>query len=604
MNKKTRKERQDTKTKSELKPDGKDLERIAQKSEFYKKLFLAFGIIAIFFSVYHLVYANKIIPGVTVANIKIGGKTAKEAESILYSLIKTPDTIEIKDSKENLTFEISTREILHDYNIENTVREAFLIGRTKNFFLDTKNKLWGLVKKIECPLAFSVEDTILNQKLNQIKGKVDDPAEKAFYYFDEEERLQIHAEKHGKKVDIQELTQRLLEKFERADFSYLEIPIKPDIASITRVDLEKIKYQVEPLLKEKLTIKHNDKIWEIDPLEKLDFLEVKKEKNILKLTLNNQALNNLQKTLEAQINVLPRGRVNKESEDGLVLDFELLGEGEELDTTKFSTDFEKAFFNGDKEVILSTRITEKTTDVSKYGITKLIGYGESNYAGSSSSRASNLILAAERASGVLVPPGGIYSLNKSVGPINANTGFNSAWVIASGRTVLGAGGGVCQTSTTLFRAVLNSGLPVIERHAHDYRVGYYEKDQPAGFDAAIYQPSLDMKFKNDTENYVLVQAYAIPDQTKLIFKIYGTPDGREVQITEPVITGVTPPPPTEYQETDTLKKGVMQQIDFSAWGATSVFSRKVTKNDETLFEETYRSVYRPWKAIFLVGTAD
>ena len=468
---------------------------------------------------------------------------------------------------------------------------------------NSKNKLVGLLAKIEHPFSFTLNENILEQSLNQIKGGVDNPAEDAIYYLDDNEELQIQAEKHGKKVDIEELATLVIDKLGKRDYSYIELPIKLDIANLTRADLEKVKPQVTPLLKESLIIRHKEKTWEINSLEKLGFLEVKKEKNNLKLGINKQALTSYEKNLEAQVNVLPRGIVN-ESEDGKVLNFELLGEREELDVARFATDFEEAFFDGQKEVVLTTKVTEKTADVSKYGIRELIGYGESNYGGSSASRAANLILAAKKASGVLVPPGGVYSLNKSVGPINASTGFGSAWVIASGRTVLGSGGGVCQTSTTLFRAVLDSGLPVVERHAHDYRVGYYEKDQPAGFDAAIYQPSLDMKFKNDTENYVLVQAYAIPEETKLVFKIYGTSDGREVEITEPVITGVIAPPETEYRETDTLKKGVVQQVDFSAWGATSVFSRKVTREGEVLFEETYRSVYRPWKAIFLVGTAE
>ncbi len=574
------------------------------KVKTYKTILISSLVLALLFSLYHVVYANKIIPGVTVAGAAIGRKTAKEAQAVLETLVKAQEKIEIKDSQENLTFELKMTEIDLEYNVENTVREAFLIGRSKNFLRDSKNKLLGLVTKINHPVAFVLDENILNQKLNQIKGKVDDPSENAFYYLDENEDLQIQVEKHGRKVDGEEFKELIVAKIGKADFSQLQLPIKPDTANITRVDLEKIKHQVKPLLAEDLTIKHGERTWEIDPAEKLDFLEVKKEKNNLKLGINKQVLSSYERYLEAQINILPRGKVNEESPDGKVLNFELLGEGEELNAQVFFSDFEKAFFDGKQEVVLATRVTEKTADVTKYGITELIGYGESNYAGSSASRASNLILAAEKASGVLVPPGGIYSLNKSVGPINASTGFKSAWVIASGRTVLGAGGGVCQTSTTLFRATLNSGLPVVERHAHDYRVGYYEKDQPTGLDAAIYQPSLDMKFKNDTENYVLVQAHAIPEETKLVFKIYGTPDGRKVEITEPVITGVSPPPLAEYQETDTLRKGVVQQIDFAAWGATSVYSRKVTRDDEVLFEETYRSVYRPWKAIFLVGTAE
>ena len=193
-------------------------------------------------------------------------------------------------------------------------------------------------------------------------------------------------------------------------------------------------------------------------------------------------------------------------------------------------------------------------------------------------------------------------MNNSVGPIDAAHGFQSAYIIKGGRTVLGEGGGVCQTSTTLFRAILNSGLPIVARYPHAYRVGYYEQDMPVGFDAAVFQPSWDFKFKNDTKAYVLVQSYVSTEESKITFKIYGTPDGRVVEISKPVITGQTPPPEPLYEDDPDLKKGVTVQVDFPAWGATSVFTRTVKRGDEVLFTDTFASKYQPWRAVFRVGT--
>src|SRR3989344_205719 len=97
------------------------------------------------------------------------------------------------------------------------------------------------------------------------------------------------------------------------------------------------------------------------------------------------------------------------------------------------------------------------------GIVERIGVGESFFKGSISGRVHNILLASSRISGVLVGPGEVFSFNETVGDISAATGYKSAYVIKNGRTVLGDGGGVCQVSTTLFRAALNAGLEIVER---------------------------------------------------------------------------------------------------------------------------------------------
>jgi vancomycin resistance protein YoaR len=170
--------------------------------------------------------------------------------------------------------------------------------------------------------------------------------------------------------------------------------------------------------------------------------------------------------------------------------------------------------------------------------------------------------------------------------------------------VLGEGGGVCQTSTTIFRAVLNAGLPVVMRYPHAYRVHYYEEDSKPGIDASIFQPTLDFQFKNDTPNYILVQSSVDVPNLAMSFKIYGTPDGRSVELTEPVITNQTAPPEPLRIDDPTLKKGVVVQSDWAAWGANVSFSRTVKRGGEVLHSETFNSRYQPWRAVYQVGTKE
>ncbi len=251
------------------------------------------------------------------------------------------------------------------------------------------------------------------------------------------------------------------------------------------------------------------------------------------------------------------------------------------------------------------KITEPkitTSEANNFGIVEPIGEGHSTFYHSIPGRIHNVALAASRLNGILVAPGEEFSFVKYLGDVSKYTGYKEAFIIQNGRTVLGDGGGVCQVSTTLFRAILNAGLPITERHAHAYRVGYYEQDSPPGLDATVYVPSVDLKFKNDTGKHILIQAVTDTTNLALTFTLYGTRDGREVAMTKPILSNISSAPADLYQDDPTLQAGVIKQIDFAAPGGRSIFTRKVTRNGQVIIEDTFVSNYRPWQAIFLKGT--
>jgi vancomycin resistance protein YoaR len=309
--------------------------------------------------------------------------------------------------------------------------------------------------------------------------------------------------------------------------------------------------------------------------------------------------------IAAQVNI-PATEALFQFQNGRVTNFQPSSNGRELNIAEANARIAQAFQTQTLSIPMPIDVVKPivTTDkANTFGITQLIGTGYSEFAGSTAERIHNVALAASRINGVLIKPGETFSFNDTVGDITAATGYQSAYIIKDGHTVLGDGGGVCQVSTTLFRAALNAGLPIVERHAHDYRVHYYEEGGfKPGLDATVYGPTYDLKFKNDTPTSILIQAKTDVSHLSLTFDLYGTSDGRKSQISNQQLWGVAPPPPDLYQDDPTLAKGVVKQVDFSAWGAKASFDYTVTHSDNTVTKITFLSNYQPWQAVFLRGT--
>lgn len=300
-----------------------------------------------------------------------------------------------------------------------------------------------------------------------------------------------------------------------------------------------------------------------------------------------------------------------EFKGGKVLNFQQSKEGRELDKGEVKKLVSLAFsrVSGEKPTIaldlpVKTILPKVTTDQSNnLGIRELLAEGESFFKDSIPNRVHNIILASSYLHGIVIPPGEIFSFAAKIGDISATSGYKPAYVIKQKQTVLEDGGGVCQVSTTLFRAALNAGLPIVERKAHYYRVGYYEQGgYPPGLDATVYPPSPDLKFKNDTPAYILIQTVIDKEAKRLAFQLYGTSDGRRVEVQKPIIHSQTPPPEPIYVDEPSLPAGVIKRIDSAHWGAKVSFVRKVWNADGSLKEEqTFWSNYVPWPAVYQRG---
>lgn len=174
-------------------------------------------------------------------------------------------------------------------------------------------------------------------------------------------------------------------------------------------------------------------------------------------------------------------------------------------------------------------------NINNLGIKELLAEGRSNFRGSPQNRIKNINVGAQKFNGVLIKPGEEFSFVTVLGPVDGEHGYYPELVIKQDKTEPEFGGGICQVSTTAFRAAVLSGLKITARRNHAYPVKYYN---PQGMDATVYIPKPDLKFINNTPGNILIQTKIVG--TELIFQFYGTSDGRKVEIDGPHITERNP----------------------------------------------------------------
>ena len=225
---------------------------------------------------------------------------------------------------------------------------------------------------------------------------------------------------------------------------------------------------------------------------------------------------------------------------GSVSAFSLSKDGSEINTEKSFEDVKNALSENPqtKDIDLETNILKPevtSTDLAKYGVKELIGEGVSNFLHSPQNRIHNIQVGAAKFNGVLIKPGEEFSFIQTLGPVDESTGYLPELVIKTDKTVPEFGGGMCQVSTTMFRAALNSGLKITARTNHAYPVVYYN---PQGLDATVYIPNPDLKFVNDTPNYILIQTHIAG--TQLFFDFFGTSDGRQTKLDGPTVLEKNP----------------------------------------------------------------
>ncbi len=561
---------------------------------------LALFLLLSFFAVIALVaiwgfwHTSRIFTGVTVGGVPIGGMTRGEAlrqlNGELYDFPLPPVSI-VYDGKQ---WSLETTQVNAQADLLGAVNKAYLLGRSGNLPQDLADQLNAALGRAEVTPQLVIDSDALRSAIERIAAGVARPGMA-------ERRLGdvVVPAADGVTVDVDATLQAVLASIRSTslhDMAQVPLVTQNSVAPATPVvasPVESTSSQRQPLLLR-------------DPLSGLDLALTPADIRSLMLATEPPQVDEARLTayvenLAAQIDRPARdARLRFNPATGGVTVLSPSAAGRELDVAASVAAIRDAVAGGAPEAQLAVTAVAPDVDmnrIAEMGIRELVASGSTYFAGSSASRVRNIEVAAEQFDGVVIPPDGIFSFNDIVRDVSSANGFEDSLVIWGDRTAVGVGGGVCQVSTTVFRAAYEGGFPIVQRYNHGYVVDWYGEP---GMDATIFTPTVDFQFRNDTGAYLLIEPVADSANGVMTFNFYGTRPDRVVTVGEPQVSEVKQPEPPAYVVDDSQAPGEKKQVEWEKEGMTVTVQRTIVENGTTR-TDTLRSEYQPWKAVYLVG---
>lgn len=526
-------------------------------------------------------YEGAFFPGVRLAGLSLGGLSYDQARRLLEQRLSPilDHPLLLKAGPEEWT--LTAEEAGLRYRLDEALEEAWALGRSgpalASWWEQLRLALWGE----DVPLLASLEDEALAEGeglkpvLERLAGLLDRPAGPPKLVWNGG-RWEVFPGRDGRHLDRPEAEARLrtalslLAEGQRpASPLVVVLPVVTESMALSEAEVDRLVEEAGRAGRP-LTLRVGEHAWQAETAEVASWLQIRHTSSPA-VQVDREAIRAYLSALSPQLErpaVPPQLEMRdgrpiafRPGQDGLALDMERAPEelaqalerrlqGEEIETVELST------------IVLSAGNEQVLAEL---GIRELVGEGTSTFVGSSPERAGNILIGGQELHGRLVAPDEVFSLNEALYPITWEKGYRYAPVISGGYLVMGLGGGLCQVATTLYRAVLYSGLEIVERHPHLWRVEYYEQDAQPGFDATISQGGPDLRFRNNTGHYLLIQVETDLEHSRQTIRFYGTSPGWTVTI---------------------------DRYELTNGGSTVSYRRTVSRDGEILLQETIYSFYQ------------
>lgn len=571
----------------------------------------AFICLSAIFSAYNIFYADKILPNTFIAGIYVGGLSSEEAYKKILNELNSVEKNGIVIEVEGDSGILYPKDLGFNVKINEILTSAFDIGRRGPWYFQLQDRILAPVVERVIKLEFSVDEQKLNAEIETLKNRFDVVKKDVRYGINGTSVEILKDTKNGKILDEKIARDKILANLSTLNSSSIILDLREDPPTVNPDFSDLYKKDAEKVLKNNLFLTYKTIRFQVGRELIGSWIVSGYESDRLAPRLDEKLIAQHVITLAEKIDSAPTSTELK-IEGGKVVEFipprqgRYLAQNETIklisDTLLLRIDTEEE--SSDLALPVFLRRASGDEDAESLGIFELIGKATTRFTGSPQNRKSNIKNGTKFLSGLLIPPQKEFSTIEALGRIDNTTGYLPELVIKGDKTTPEFGGGLCQVSSTLFRAVLNAGLPVVERRNHAYRVPYYEHDGDGkyigpGLDATIYNPSPDFKFKNDTNSHILINGYVEDD--KITFEFYGTSDGRRSEVDGPHTLSSTPPGDPIYIETDTLPEGETKKIDSAHPGGVAVATYKIFYPNGSVSEQEFKSYYRKWPEKFLVG---
>jgi len=554
---------------------------------------------AITWQFWHL---NRIYGGVTVANVAVGGLTRAEALNEMMQEVHRYPPPALSLTLGDQQWPVRSALLQASPDLLAAVNEAYMVGRQHHWPGRLGQQLVALLGGINITPPTSYNREQLQQAIFTIADEARQPGRAAQLVGD----IPIAAEA-GLLVDVGATTANVMIALEQGSNSLIQLPLVtseflPQPSTTTAADapetlpvasLTELPLGLSPL---RLYDERFGTEFALDPILLGKIIQSRKP-----LQLDEGILRQYLSDLATQIDVTPRdARLRFNQSTGGVTVIQESYNGRQLDVDATVAAVKEALATAQTQAALLMVDVPPAVDmnrIAEMGIRELVSSGTSYFRGSSAARIRNIEIAAEKFEGLVIPPGENFSFNVGVEDVTAANGFEDSLIIMGDTTAVGVGGGVCQVSTTVFRAAYSGGFPIVERYNHGYVVSWYGDP---GLDATIYTPTVDFRFRNDTGAYLLIEPVVDSAAGVITFNFYGSKPERVVTVGVPNRTNVIEPEPPTYRVNDALAPGERKQVEWEQKGMTVTVERTIVENGTTR-TDTLTSVYFPWQAIYEVG---
>jgi vancomycin resistance protein YoaR len=563
-------------------------------------------------------YAGKIYPNVAIRGVSVGEMTPNEARQALESrfspFLAQPLTLTYGDQ----TWTPTVSEIGVQLEIDSAIEAAYAAGRKHGMIENLREVAAVWQNGLELPLHMTINQDAMQRYLVGRVAEVDQPAVDARLEL-QGTLINVRPSASGQQLLISDTLHEITAAVQDLSPQQIALRTRELQPRLNDGAVQMAQQQIADLLAGPMTLSAGDQsfTWSLDDLARLVRVErvADSSGDALSVSLD---VDQIHQKIAAIANATEaKGKYPRVDWNGGDMKITREGTpGSRVDEAR-AFDLITAALKGhspQRDLVLpfadvSPPVTQ--ANLKQLGIDQLLSVGQSDFTGSAAYRITNIKAGMALLHGVLLAPGDEFSFNNTVGRIDASNGFVEGYAIIQNRTQQEWGGGICQDSTTMFRAAFWAGLPITERWGHSFYISWYDKHAFAdygngpGMDATIFTGGPDFKFLNDTGHWLLIQTIVDVAHTTAEVRIYGTDIGRKVLLEGPTTTNRIPAPTDPvYVAEPKIRPGTKHQSDTARGGMQINFTRIVKQNGQVINQQGFVTKFRPWPNIFEVNPAD